>query len=107
MHIYALSLVADNSPVAKAALNQIGDPGVVCSITVRPNTFVEIDHEIFSRIMLHLLRIQERLLSLTNESMCTEYMLKASSTLSMQCVIVIFPCYTHLACPGKKYGYVN
>ena len=43
------------------------------SIPAQPHTFVEVDHEIFSTAILHLLLIQEELLSVTCESMCREY----------------------------------
>ena len=39
-----------------------------------PHTFMDIDHEIFSTVIL-LPLIQEELLSVTSESMCTEYWL--------------------------------
>ena len=42
--------------------------------TGRPHTYVEIDHEIFSTVIL-LLMIQEGQLSITKESMFTEYWL--------------------------------
>ena len=58
-------------------------------IPVGPYTFMEIDREIFSTVILLLSLIQEGLLSFTRESMCcTEYWL---TTLSR-------------ACPGKKLG---
>ena len=54
------------------------DPGVASSIPVRSHTFVEIDHEIISTVILF---IQEGLLSVTSESMCTNYWLTACSSL--------------------------
>ena len=57
------------------------DPGVASSIPVRSHTFVEIDHEIISTVILLLQLIQERLLSVTSESMCTNYWLTACSSL--------------------------
>ena len=44
---------------------------------VRPHSFVEIDHEIFSTVILSLPLIQEGKLSVTCERMCTEYWLTA------------------------------
>ena len=45
---------------------------------LRPHTFVEIDQAIFSTVILPLPLIQEGLLSVTSESMCTaEYWLTA------------------------------
>ena len=44
----------------------------LCSILAQSHTFVEIDHEIFSMvIILDLWLIQDGLLSVTRESMCT------------------------------------
>ena len=47
------------------------------SLLARPHTFVGIDHEILSTVILVHPLIQEGLLSVTSESMCTEYWLKA------------------------------
>ena len=44
---------------------------------VRQHSFAEIDHEIFSTVILSLLLIQEGKLSVTCERMCTEYWLNA------------------------------
>ena len=44
---------------------------------VRHDSFVEIDHEIFSMVMLSPLLIQEGHLSVTGERMGTEYWLTA------------------------------
>ena len=57
--------------------------GVVILIPARPNTFVEIDCEIFSTVNLLLPQIQERLLSVTSEStcICTVYWLTTLSSL--------------------------
>ena len=54
------------------------DPGVASSIPVRTHTFVEIDHEMISSIIL---LPQEGLLSVASESMCTNYWLTACSSL--------------------------
>ena len=48
------------------------DPGVASSIPVGSHTFMEIDHEILSTVIL---LPQESLLSVTSESMCTIYWL--------------------------------
>ena len=69
------------------------DPGVASSIPVRSHTFVEIDHEMISMVILLPSAdafIQEGLLSVTSESMCTNYWLTACSSL-----------------PRKKCGKVN
>ena len=54
----------------------IADPGVKSLIPAQPHTFMEIDHEIFSSVILLLPLIQEGLLSVTkvtSKSMSTEY----------------------------------
>ena len=51
----------------------IADPGVVNSIPAQSHIFVDIDHEIFSTFILPLPLIQERLVSVTRESMCTKH----------------------------------
>ena len=51
------------------------DLGVANLIPARSHTFVEIDHELISVVILLLLLIQEGLLSATSESMCTNYWL--------------------------------
>ena len=52
-------------------------------IPARHHTFDEIDHEIVSTVIL-LLLIQEGMLSVTRESMCTEYWLTALSKLAQE-----------------------
>ena len=47
----------------------------------RSHTFMENDHEIISTVILLLRLIQEGLLSVTSESMCTKYWLTAYSSL--------------------------
>ena len=51
----------------KLVASRIPDPGVMSSIPARPHIFVEIDHEILFPL------IQEGLLSVKSDSMCTEY----------------------------------
>ena len=64
------------------------DLGVASLIPAQSHTSVEIDHEKISRvILLPSAFIQERLLSITSESMCTMNWLTACSSL-----------------PSKKYG---
>ena len=55
----------------------IANPRVLILIPARADTFVEIDHEIFSTVILLLQLNQEGLLSFTRESICTEYWLTA------------------------------
>ena len=45
---------------------------------------MEIDHETFSKVLLFLPLIQEGLLSVTRESICTEYWLTAQSKLAQE-----------------------
>ena len=54
-------------------MSLIADPGVTRLIPAQSHTFVEIDHEIISTAILLLPLIQEGLLSVTSESMCTKY----------------------------------
>ena len=50
------------------------DPGVASSIPARYHTFVEIDHEIISTvILLPSADYSRRVLSVTSKSMCTNY----------------------------------
>ena len=67
-------------------MSQTVDPGITSSIQARSHTFVEIDHEIMSKVILLLPLSQEKLLSVTSESMCTKYWLTPPS---------------HI-CPGKS-----
>ena len=46
----------------------ITDAGVLSSIPASPHTFMETDHEIFSKVILLLPLIQEGLLSVASES---------------------------------------
>ena len=61
------------------------DPGVASLIPARSHTFVEIDHEIISMVILlpsaESFKNLEGLLSVTSESMCTKYWLTACSSL--------------------------
>ena len=57
------------------------DSGVARLIPARSHTFVEIDHEIISMVILLLPLILEGLLSVTGESMCTKYWLTTQSSL--------------------------
>ena len=59
--------------VAQPGTSLTADPGVPSSIPVRSHTFIEIDHEIISTVILLPLLIQEGLLSVTSGIMCTKY----------------------------------
>ena len=52
--------------------------GVASSIPARYHTFMEIYNEIIFMVILLLPLIQEGLLSVTSDSMCTKYWLNAS-----------------------------
>ena len=72
--------------VAQSVASLIADPGVMGLIPAWPHTFMEIDREIFSMVIL-LPLIQEGLLSVTSESICTEYLLVAQSKLYRKSVV--------------------
>ena len=59
------------------------DPGVASSTPARSHTFVEIDHEIISKVILlpSAESFKKGCLSVTSESMCTKYWLTACSSL--------------------------
>ena len=59
-------------PVAQSVASPTADPGVSSFIPARSHSFMEIDHEIISTVIL-LLLIQEELLSVTGQSLCTKY----------------------------------
>ena len=67
---YDVDLVTEQ--IYKKNLINIANKGVMSTIRVLPNTFVVIDHEIFSSIILHLSLIQE-MLSVTSKGMCAKY----------------------------------
>ena len=62
---------------SQRVVDQASDPGVASSIPARFHSFVEIDHEIISPVILLLLLFQKGLLSATSESMCMKYWLTA------------------------------
>ena len=64
-------------PIAQSLVSQTADPGITRSIPARSYALVEIDHEIISLVILLLQLIQEGLLSVRSESMCTKYWLTA------------------------------
>ena len=64
-------------PVVQSVVRLTADPGVTSSISAWFNTFVEIDHENVSMVILLLTLIEEGLLSVTSESMCKKYWLTA------------------------------
>ena len=64
------------SNLVQLVMSLTADPGVASLILARSQTFMEIGHEIISVVSL-LPLIQEGLLSVTSESMCTKYWLTA------------------------------
>ena len=66
------------------------DPGVASSIPARSHTFVEIDHEIISTVILlpSAESFKKGLLSVTSESMCTKFWLTAWSSLPRKTCVV-------------------
>ena len=75
--MYRLVLTMMPSPVARLVVSLSADAGVTSSMLALSHTFVEIDREIISMVILLLLLIQEGLLSVTSKSMCTKYRLTA------------------------------
>ena len=63
--------------VAQSVASLIADAGVVSLILAWNHTFVEIEHEIFSTVILLLRLIQKRMLSVTCKSVYTKYWLTA------------------------------
>ena len=59
-------------PVEQSLASPTADPGIASLISAGSHTFVEIDREIISTVIL-LLLIHEGLLSVTSESMCKKY----------------------------------
>ena len=52
-------------------LEDLAYPGKVCPLRGQQHSFVEIDHEIFSKVILSLPLIQEGQFSVSGERMCT------------------------------------
>ena len=70
LHIFHLC----QAPVVQLFASLIRNPWVVGLISARPHTFVEIDYETFSTVIL-LRQIQKMLLSVISQYICTEYLL--------------------------------
>ena len=77
------SLLANGYPrIIHTDASLTANPGVASSIPARSHTFVEIDHEIISTvILLPSAESFKKGLSVTSESMCTKYWLTACSSL--------------------------
>ena len=67
-------------------MSPTADPGAASSIPAQSHTFVEIDRELISMVIILFPLIQEGLLSFTSDCVCTKYWLMALSQ----------------ACPGKS-----
>ena len=81
------SLLVVPGYVAQSVGSPAADPGVVSLIPAWSHTFVEIDHEIISLVIL-LPLIQEGLLSVTGEIMCMNYWFTAKSKFAMEKSVV-------------------
>ena len=68
-------------PCSAVGSNPLADSKVTSLIQAQSHTFVKIENEIISLVILLLLLIQEGLLSVASESMCTKYWLTAWSSL--------------------------
>ena len=68
MRFKFLLQLCDAGPCSES---KIAESGVISLIPAHPNTFLEIDCEIFSTVVLLLPLFQERLLSVTSEIMST------------------------------------
>ena len=67
----------EQGPLAQLVTRLIADPGVFSLIPTQSYILLEIDHEIISIVILLPMLFQERVLSVTSESMCTKYWLTA------------------------------
>ena len=75
---YLLGCIAQSVTCLTTGVCLTADRGVASLILARSQIFVEIDHKIISMvILLPSVFIQEGLLSVTSESMCTKYQLTA------------------------------
>ena len=68
--------------IGQSVASPTADPGVVSLIPAWSHTFVEIYHKIIPMVILLLPLIQEGLMLVTSESMCTKYWLNAQAGLS-------------------------
>ena len=68
-------------PAAQSVASPTADPGVTSLISAWSHTLAEIEPEIISTVIFRLPLIQDGL-SVSSESMCTEYWLTTLSSLS-------------------------
>ena len=69
------------SILARSVTCLTADPGVAGLIPAPSNTFMEIDHEIISTVILLPSADSRGMLSVASESMCMKYWLNACSSL--------------------------
>ena len=74
--------------IAQSVASLTVDPWVPSSIPVWSHTFVEIDHEIISMVILLLTLIQEGFLSVTSKSIHTNYWFIALSGAALEKSVV-------------------
>ena len=70
MYKFGNTIQYGSGHVAQSLASPTADPAAAISIPAQSHTFVEIDHEIISTVILLLPLIQEGLLSVTSQSMC-------------------------------------
>ena len=71
------SLLNQPGPAAQSVASPTADPGIRSLMPAQCHIFAKIDHKISSRVILLPPLIQEGLMSVTRESICTKYWLTA------------------------------
>ena len=74
--------------IAQSVASLTAGPGVASSIRAWSNTFMEIDREIISMVILLLTLIQEGFLSVTSKSIHTKYWFIALSGAALEKSVV-------------------
>ena len=74
-------MITGPGPLGQSVTCLTAEPEIASLIPACPYTFVVIDHEITSTVILLLRLIQEGLLSVISQSMCTKYWLTTESSL--------------------------
>ena len=72
---YIMHLVIILGSIAQLVASSTAGLGILSLIPAWSHTFLEIDHEIISTVIRLFLLIEEGLLSVASESMCTKYWL--------------------------------
>ena len=87
-------------PVEQSVASQTADPGITSLIPAQSHTFVDIDHEIISTVILLFWPFQEGLLSVTSEriSAVVEYLSRSQGVMgsSLTSIIVLCPWARHI-----------